>query len=208
MRAAAERVGVDAPENLPRLGSPKEFFPQHIKMYSKSRRKAPIYWQLATTSASYSVWLHIRAFTKDTLFRVQNDYAAPKLMHEERRLGSLATEFGDNGTVVQRREVAAQETFVEELRACLEEVKRAAPLWNPNLDDGVIVNFAPLWRLVPQHSAWQKELRSTWDALVKRRPKLTLDRRPKLTHRFRGADGSVRPGGAGWGCAAGASAVG
>ena len=40
-----------------------------------------------------------------------------------------------------------------------------APLWNPNLDDGVIINFAPLWRLVPQHKAWQKELKSTWDAL-------------------------------------------
>jgi hypothetical protein len=29
----------------------------------------------------------------------------------------------------------------------------------------VIVNFAPLWRLVPQHKAWQKELKATWDAL-------------------------------------------
>ena len=44
-------------------------------------------------------------------------------------------------------------------------MKRVAPLWNPNLDDGVIINFAPLWRLVPQHKPWQKELKSTWDAL-------------------------------------------
>jgi hypothetical protein len=55
--------------------------------------------------------------------------------------------------------------LVEELRAFLDEVKRVAPLWNPNLDDGVIINFAPLWRLVPQNKAWQKELKSTWDAL-------------------------------------------
>ena len=33
------------------------------------------------------------------------------------------------------------------------------------MDDGVIINFAPLWRLVPQHKLWQKELKSTWDAL-------------------------------------------
>lgn len=26
-------------------------------------------------------------------------------------------------------------------------------------------NFAPLWRLVPQNRAWQKELKSTWGAL-------------------------------------------
>ena len=44
---------------------------------------------------------------------------------------------------------------------------------------------------------------------VNRRPKLTPDRRPKLTLSVvTRADGSARPGGAGRGCAAGASAVG
>ncbi len=42
---------------------------------------------------------------------------------------------------------------------------------------------------------------------VNRRPKLTPDRRPNLTPLAKGADGSARPGGAGRGCAAGASAV-
>jgi len=143
----------------------RDFFEPHIKRYSKSRRKAPIYWQLATPSAGYSVWLYIHAFTNDTLFRVQNDYVAPKLAHEERRLESLTNELRDGATARQRKELAAQEAFVEELRAFLDEVKRVAPLWNPNLDDGVIINFAPLWRLVPQHKAWQRELKATWDAL-------------------------------------------
>lgn len=162
--AVAERVKVDAPENL-RAWLAKEFFPLHIKMYSKSRRKAPIYWQLATPSASYSVWLYIHAFSKDTLFRVQNDYVAPKLAHEERRLESLTSELRDGTTAAQRKTLAAQEAVVDELRAFLDEVKRVAPLWKPNLDDGVIINFAPLWRLVPQNKSWQKELKSTWDAL-------------------------------------------
>jgi hypothetical protein len=143
----------------------EQFFQVHLASYSKSRRKAPIYWQLATPSASYSVWLYIHAFTKDTLFRVQNDYVTPKLAHEQRRLESLTAELRDKSTPTQRKELAAQESFVDELRGMLDEVKRVAPLWNPNLDDGVIINFAPLWRLVPQHKAWQKELRSTWDAL-------------------------------------------
>jgi hypothetical protein len=163
-QAVAERVRVDVPENL-RAWLAKEFFPLHIKMYSKSRRKAPIYWQLATPTASYSVWLCIHAFSRDTLFRVQNDYASPKLAHEERRLESLTRELRDKPTATQRKELASQESVVEELRAFLEEVKRGAPLWNPNLDDGVVINFAPLWRLVPQHKPWQKELKSTWDAL-------------------------------------------
>ncbi|MBI3073004.1 MAG: type II restriction endonuclease subunit M [Deltaproteobacteria bacterium] len=163
-RAVAERVRVEAPENL-RGWLAREFFPLHIRMYSKSRRKAPIYWQLATPSASYSVWLYIHAFSKDTLFRVQNDYAAPKLAHEERRLESLMSELRDGATAAQRKVLAAQETFVDELRAFLDEVKRVAPLWKPTLDDGVIINFAPLWRLVPQNKPWQKALKSTWNAL-------------------------------------------
>lgn len=165
-RAVAERVYVDVPENL-RSWLATEFLPLHIKMYSKSRRKAPIYWQLATPSASYSVWLYIHAFTKDTLFRVQNDYAAPKLAHEERRLESLGSQLRDGATAAQRKGLAVQEALVEELRAFLEEVKRVAPLWNPTLDDGVIINFAPLWRLVPQNRSWQKEVKSTWDALCR-----------------------------------------
>jgi hypothetical protein len=164
VRILAERVEVDVPESL-RGWLAKEFFPLHIKMYSKSRRKAPMYWQLATPSSSYSVWLYIHAFNNDTLFRVQNDYVAPKLAHEERRLESLRSELRDGATATQRKALAAQKALVEDLRAFLDEVKRVAPLWKPNLDDGVVINFAPLWRLVPQNKSWQKELKATWDAL-------------------------------------------
>jgi hypothetical protein len=163
-QAVAERVKADVPEDLRRWLA-KEFFPLHIRMYSKSRRKAPLYWQLATPSAGYSVWLYIHAFSKDTLFRVQNDYVAPKLAHEERRLESMNSELREGATAAQRKALAAREALVEELRAFLDEVKRVAPLWKPNLDDGVIINFAPLWRLVPQNKAWQKEMKATWDAL-------------------------------------------
>ena len=164
VKRVAQQVRWQPPEDM-RAWLAREFFPLHIKMYSKSRRKAPIYWQLATPSGSYSVWLYIHAFTKDTLFRVQHEYARPKLLHEERRLETLRQEAGENPSVAQRKRIAAQESFVEELRGYGEEVQRVAPLWNPNLDDGVIINFAPLWRLVPHCKPWQKELKATWDAL-------------------------------------------
>jgi hypothetical protein len=159
----AELVKVDVPNDL-RAWYAKEFFPFHIKMYSKSNRKAPIYWQLATPSASYSVWLYLHAFTPDTMVRVANDYVAPKLAIEEERLERLRAEAAE-GSSAQRKAFDAQARFVDELRAFLEEVRRVAPLWNPDLDDGVILNFAPLWRLVPQHKAWQKEVKAKWDEL-------------------------------------------
>lgn len=164
VRLVAESVNCEAPSDL-RGWLAREFFPLHIKMYSKSRRKAPIYWQLATPSTSYSIWLYYHSFTEDTLFRVQNDYVAPKLAHEERRLDSMTREVRDKATAAERRTLASQEALVEELRAFLDEVKRVAPLWRPTLDDGVIINFAPLWRLVPQHKTWQRELKASWDAL-------------------------------------------
>lgn len=165
--AIYERVG-EAPPAPPELrrALAKDLFPAHIRMYSKSSRKAPIYWQLATPSASYSIWLYIHAFGKDTLFRVQNDYVAPKLAHERRELEGLLAEAGPSPTTAQSRAIEAQTTFVEELSALLDEVKRVAPLWEPDLDDGVILNFAPLWRLVPQNRAWQKELRAAWASVV------------------------------------------
>lgn len=144
-----------------------QYFDQHIKCYSASHRKAPIYWQIATPSASYSVWLYCHRFTRDTLFRVLNDHVMPKLQHEERRLADMQEAAGPNASGSRRKQIDAQETLVGELRTMRDEVTRVAPLWNPNLDDGVILNFAPLWRLVPQHSSWQKECKSVWDRLCK-----------------------------------------
>lgn len=143
-----------------------EFDGWHRNVYTLGRRKAPIYWQLATSSARYSLWLYIHTFGKDTLFRVQNDYVAPKLAHERRQLEGLRAEAGGSPTTAQSRAIEAQTTFVAELSALLDEVKRVAPLWDPDRDDGVILNFAPLWRLVPQNRVWQKELRAAWASLV------------------------------------------
>lgn len=142
------------------------FFEHHLKRYSRSRRKAPIFWQLSTPSLQYSVWLYAHRLTRDSFFQLQNDVIGPKLIHEERRLGTLIQSTGGSPSGAERREIAAQETLIEELRTMLDEVKRIAPLWNPNLDDGVVLTMAPLWRLVPQHKPWQKELKSKLDELV------------------------------------------
>lgn len=136
------------------------FFERHLKRYSKSRRKAPIYWQLGTSSASYSVWLYYPRLTRDSLYRVLNEVVKPKVTYEEQRL----TEMRGEGTT--RRQIEIQEGFVEELRTFREEVTRVAPLWNPDLDDGVLLNFAPLWRLTP-HPGWRRDTKAAWDALVK-----------------------------------------
>ena len=143
-----------------------EFFSEHCNCYSKSRKKAPLYWQLATPSASYSVWLYYHHFTRDTFFQVLNEYVKPKRDHERQKLDRQRGEVGAVPTRWHRKEIEDQERFVAELVAMVEEIERIAPLWNPNRHDGVIINFAPLWRLVPQNKSWQKECKECWDKLV------------------------------------------
>ena len=114
-----------------------------------------------------ATWLYAHALSLDTLYKVQNELVAPKLAHEERKLESLRNERGQDPKALQRKELLTQEAFVEELRIFADDLKLVAPLWNPNLDDGVVINFALLWRLVPQQKVWQKELKGTWDAICK-----------------------------------------
>ncbi|HTF61392.1 MAG TPA: hypothetical protein VK638_01640, partial [Edaphobacter sp.] len=143
-----------------------DFFLAHITSYSEAGRRAPIYWQLSTPSASYSVWLYTHAFSPDTLYKVQNDFIATKLAHEERKLEEMRAEFDRSTPAVRLKEHVTQEAFVDELRTFSVEVKLVAPVWRPTIDDGVVINFAPLWRLVPHQNAWQKELKLAWDKLV------------------------------------------
>jgi hypothetical protein len=165
--AVYEHVDQPVPEiELLRRTLAKSFFPVHIRMYSKSRRKAPIYWQISVPSARYSVWLYVNTLHKDTFFRVQTNYVATKLAHEERVLDAMRQELRENSTAAGRRQLSAQESFIEELRGLHDEVRRVAPLWNPALDDGVLLMMAPLWRLVPQHKPWQRELKVKWDELA------------------------------------------
>ncbi len=142
---------------------PTAFFADHLKRYSKSRRQAPIYWSLSSAGGSYTVWLYYHRFSADTLYRAL-DLVNEKVAFEERKLGSLTTAAAGGSTASQRKDLTDQEALVSELRAFQEELARVAPLWNPNLNDGVILNYGPLWRMIG-HTPWQKSVKEKWDDL-------------------------------------------
>jgi hypothetical protein len=139
------------------------FFEHHLRRHSKSRRKAPIVWQLG--SGRFGIFAYAHRLTRDSLFAIGNDIAVPRLAAEERRLASLRAAAGDSPSARERAEIDAAETAADEARTVLAEIRRVAPLWEPDLDDGIVLVSAPLWRLVP-HKAWQKELKGRWDELV------------------------------------------
>jgi hypothetical protein len=143
---------------------PAGFFADHLKRYSKSRRQAPIYWPLTSPGGRYTLWLYYHRFSKDSLYRAL-EQVQEKLGYEERKLSRLTADAGGSPGAAERGALADQEAFVSELRTFREELARVAPLWNPDLNDGVILNYGPLWRMIG-HSPWQKAVKEKWDELV------------------------------------------
>jgi hypothetical protein len=145
------------------LGS-STFFADHLKRYSKSRRQAPIYWQISAGDNSYSAWLYYHRFTQDSLYRVLRDFVEPRIQQAEREQFELESQGALSGDAAVRLQEA--QTLLQDLRILKSELDLVAPLWNPNLNDGVIINHAILWRITP-YTPWQKKCKECWDKLVK-----------------------------------------
>ena len=144
---------------------PSGFFASHLSRYSKSNRKAPIYWPISTSSGSYTLWLYYPSLTGQTLYTAVNDFIGPKL----NQVGQNVTALRAKGTARSRDDeksfeaLQAGEIELIELRDTLLQI---APTYRPNHDDGVQITAAPLWPLF-RHKPWQKILKDTWAKLEK-----------------------------------------
>ena len=159
-----ERVDMPVPGDL-RRWLQGDFFPFHLQRYSKSRRKAPIYWPLATESGSYTLWLYYPSLTSQTLYTAVNDFVEPKLkqMTDE---ASLLRAQGSGRSHADEKRLEALESLETELRDLRDQLLAIAPRYQPNHDDGVQITAAPLWPLF-RHKPWQKVLKDTWAKLGK-----------------------------------------
>jgi hypothetical protein len=143
----------------------KGFFAFHIKRYSKSRRKAPIYWLLQSENRNYAIWLYYHRMDDSTYFTAARDYADTKVNLETDRLDELRQGLAAlQGSALKRRErdIERQQKLAAEVtnfRDKLDEIAlRGLP---PDHNDGVIISIAPLWELAP----W-KEAEKMWNELA------------------------------------------
>ncbi len=166
-KEACEILGVKELRDYFRKPGKGGFWDDHISRYSKSRRKAPIYWLLQSSKRNYALWLYYHRLDKDLLFKALVNYVEPKLRLETSRLETLRSQqaaAGASGKEAKRlaKEVERQEDFISELQDFEDKLRRAANLHlEPDLNDGVVLNIAPLWELVP----W-KEAKKYWDELM------------------------------------------
>ncbi|MBA1198254.1 type II restriction endonuclease subunit M [Pseudomonas plecoglossicida] len=146
----------------------KDFFAFHLQRYSKSRRKAPIYWPLSTVSGSYTLWVYYPSLNNQTLFTAVNDFLdGPngKLTQVSRE----SVELRAKGSSRSRDEEVRYEVlqgFQQELTDLRDNLLKIAPTYQPHYDDGVQITAAPLWQLF-RHKPWQKVLKDTWIKLEK-----------------------------------------
>ena len=141
------------------LSSPTGFFDYHFKRYTKSRRKAPIYWLLASEDGTVDYWVYYPKLSKNTL---------PQLIIQLREKGEqLRTRLNaalaaHNKT--QETQVRAEQEQVEGMMEKLNRIIEAG--YVPNHDDGVPVTAAPLQHLVASR-LWRTECEKNMELLAK-----------------------------------------
>lgn len=150
-------IGVDSLQTY--LESPNGFFDYHFKRYTKSRRKAPIYWPVSSPEGEITLWVYYLQLSSQTLPHLllllskehtaaQSDLTAAQLANDKKREAALLNLMGD----------------IRTLEAELQQLNDLP--YKPNHDDGVPVTAAPL-RNVFHHNAWKKECLSNWENLQK-----------------------------------------
>ncbi len=139
------------------------FFKEHVRLY----RKRPVYWLLQSPKKKYGLYLFHERLTGDTLYRIRGEeYVAAKIRLLEARIDELhKAKEGAEGRERRRleKEIADLEDVLEDVREFAKRIdailKRG---YTPHIDDGVLINMAPLWELIP---SWQAEPKKCWQAL-------------------------------------------
>jgi hypothetical protein len=142
------------------------FFRQHLSCYTRSRRRAPIYWPLAVPSGLWGLWAYAPMLSREMLYAIaaealrREGHAGAEIarLERERSSGGLGRDLRSLDTALD-----AERKLGEELRRFRHEAERIASLgWEPDLDDGVALCAAPLADLLPmwkEPAQYRKELR-------------------------------------------------
>ena len=159
------RIDVAAPHDI-RRWLQRDFFGYHLQKYSKSRRKAPIYWPLATISGSYTLWFYYPCLSSQTLYTAINDFLEGprgKLKQVADDLATLRSK-GNSRNRNDENHLESLELLESELIELRDTLLKIAQSYHIDQDDGVQITAAPLWPLF-RHKPWQKVLKDTWSKL-------------------------------------------
>lgn len=138
------------------FNEPSGFFDFHLRRYTKSRRKAPIYWPVSSPQGEFTYWVYYPKLSQNTL-------PSLILLLENEATGirnSLTKAQAAGNKVEANRWLLLQ----QENGSLSDELRRVNTTYKPNHDDGVPVTAAPLAALF-RHRHWQNECRTNLEAL-------------------------------------------
>lgn len=151
----SQLIGCD--DLLEWIDSPTGFFDYHFRRYTKSRRRAPIYWPIAAPHGEQVYWLYYPRLTQDTLPAI--------VLRCDRH---IATATGEMQSAMLAHDTATenrQRQRIDALRTLNDHIAAVVALpYKPCHDDGVPVTAAPLRELFA-HRSWREECEKNWKAL-------------------------------------------
>ena len=137
------------------------FFDDHIKMYSKSNREAPIFLLAQSKRKKYSIWLNFLKLNEQTLMFCVNDFVDPAL----KAVRSKINAFNDIGGSLKDKEMMMElQSEEEDLIEFRYQLVAHTKFWKPCLNDGVQITMAPLWEMFLNVN-WRSKLKKKWEAL-------------------------------------------
>jgi hypothetical protein len=133
------------------------FFGVHTVRYTKSRRKAPIYWYLAVPSKEWGLWMYAPALSREQLFSGSRT-AQEKVRRLADEAAQLRRDLATGGDRSVRERLEGVENLSREVGTFSEVIDRVAQSgWEPDLSDGMILNAAPLQELFAD-AKWRKDV--------------------------------------------------
>lgn len=129
----------------------KDFF---IKWHIPQYKKRPVYWLLQSAKKSYGIYIFHERLKADSIYSIREKYINPKIVLEKGHLagykGRLETLNEGKEKRNLEKEIDKLETFIDELIDFQAKVKAIADKgYDPHIDDGVILNMAPLYEIIP-----------------------------------------------------------
>ena len=141
------------------LALPTGFFDYHFKRYTKSRRKAPIYWLLASEDGTVDYWVYYPKLSKNTLPQL-----IIRLREQQEQLRTRLNAALAAHDKTQESQTRAEQEQVEGMMDELNRILAAG--YVPNHDDGVPVTAAPLLHLAASRP-WRVECEKNMELLEK-----------------------------------------
>jgi hypothetical protein len=133
----------------------QSFWRYHFQQY----RKRPVYWPLQSPDRQYTVWVFQERLGPDTLFRIRNEFVEPRLRLAEREITDLRVRAGKDRKAA--KELDRMLDLADDLGKFAANLKAIAERgYMPQIDDGVLLNAAPLYEVLPSwpdsRTAWKE----------------------------------------------------